>query len=145
MPIQKLVTKSNVVEVGSPKKLGVTTIYRTEKVDPYFKGKAIWGVGRYFSLSLDDARKINVSGDDNDIKSYKLEQSMKLMKFDLTWRVDPVRSDSDYKLIHQFIKPSAKSKLAEIGGFVVLSNSMQYAFSQVVIFPEYQHFIKKAY
>ena len=143
MPIQKLKNK-RVVETGSPLELGVSTIYRTEKVDPYFKGKAIWGIGRYFSLSLEDAKKINSSGDASDIKPFKLSPKLRLMKFDLTWRTDPARSDFDYEAIHKLIKPSAKSKLDGIGGFVILSNSVQYAFSQVVVFPEYQDLIKKA-
>ena len=114
----------------SPADLGIDLVYRTEFPDPYYKGLSIWGVGKYFSLSKEDSEKISTNT--NSIKSYKLDDSLKLLKFDLTWKTDSDRSDKDYELVHSLINKVPKG----IDGYVILSNSMQYGYSQVVIFPK---------
>jgi len=128
--------KSRKIKTGTPSKLGCSTVYRTEKPDAYFKGKAIWGKGKYFSLTKDDSRKIN-AGTDNDIKEVELPDSLKLMDFDLTWS-DHDRSSHDYDEVHKSIDRAPSG----IDGFVIHSNSMQYGYSQVVIFPHAQDKVK---
>ena len=77
--------------------------------------------------------KIN-AGDDEDIKEVSLPNSLKLMDFDLTWSKSD-RSDFDYQELHRLIDNAPKG----VDGFVVRSNSLQYGFSQVVIFPHAQN------
>jgi hypothetical protein len=116
------------LRVGTPSKLGVSRVYRTEKPDSFYKGKAIWGKGKYFSLSKEESERINDGG---EIKEYKLPNTLKLADFDLTWRTDSDRSDADYAAIGALIgKPPVG-----VDGYVIRSNSVQYGFSQVVIFP----------
>lgn len=122
--------------IGTPSQLGVSIVYRTDKPDEYFKGKAIWGVGKYFSLTLDDSKKINAGG---TIKEYYLPDTLQLMEFDLTWRNDRERSNHDYQRIHQLIDNHPEG----VDGFVVKSHSLQYGFSQLVIFPHAQNQVKE--
>lgn len=116
------------LKIGTPSKLGVSKVYRTEKPDAFYKGKAIWGKGKYFSLTREDSERVNDGG---GIKEFKLPNSLKLADFDLTWRNDSERSDEDYIELHKLIDKSP----AGIDGYVIRSNSMQYGYSQVVIFP----------
>lgn len=120
------------VSLKTPSELGISTVFRTEKPDKYFKGKAIWGKGKYFSLSRTDSEKIN-AGTDDDIIEIRLPDTLNLIEFDLTWK-DSKRSDQDYETLHSLID----NPPANVDGFVVRSNSLQYGFSQVVIFPQAQ-------
>lgn len=120
------------VKLHTPSELGISTVFRTENPDKYFKEKAIWGKGKYFSLTLADSRKIN-AGTDDDINEVKLPDTLKLVEFDLTWK-DNKRSDQDYEILHSLID----NPPVNADGFVVRSNSLQYGYSQVVIFPRAQ-------
>lgn len=120
------------VQLKTPSELSISTVFRTENPDKYFKGKAIWGKGKYFSLTLADSRKIN-AGTDDDITEVKLPDTLKLIEFDLTWK-DNKRSDQDYETLHSLID----NPPVNADGFVVRSNSLQYGYNQVVIFPRAQ-------
>lgn len=134
----KLYEIKTLLDTASPSELGVSTVYRTEQPNEYFRGKSIWGVGRYFSLSRAESEKINSGG---NIEEFVLPDSLKLADFDLTWRVHPEKSDADYEHLGELIKSAPP---LGVDGYVVRSNSLQYGFSQVVIFPHAVNKIQKA-
>lgn len=120
----------------TPSELGISKVYRTENPDKYYKGKAIWGKGKYFSLTKAESERINAGG---EIDIYTLPDTLRLMDFDLTWRKDRDRSDADYEEVHKLIDHPPKG----VDGFVIHSHSLQYGYSQVVIFPHAVQQVKK--
>jgi hypothetical protein len=122
-------------DIKTAKQLGIEFVYRTETPDPYYKGKAIWGKGKYFSMSKEESERINAGG---EIKQVKVPADLKLAEFDLTWHADRERSNRDYKAVHALLGKD----LPGLDGLVVLSNSLQYGYSQMVVFPASLHKLK---
>ena len=127
-------------EARSPSELGVSTVYRTERPAEFYRGLAIWGKGRYYSLTRADSERINAGGPE-DIRAVELPDTLRLLDFDLTWGRDAGgsaearrRSDADYERLHELVGRPPRG----VDGFVVRSHSLQYGYSQVVIFPRAQ-------
>lgn len=109
--------------------LGVRTLYRTESPDPYYKGKAVFGKGRYYSLSKKDCEKID-SGAGKFI-TVEAPADMLVAVFDLTWFKDREQSNADWATIQELKGRGSK----KVSGFVIYSNSMKYGYNQIVVFP----------
>lgn len=123
---------SDGLKVQTAKQLGLKSVWRTDKPASFYAGKAIWGVGRYFSLTNADSEKVNDGG---TIQEVKIPSTLRLLRFDLTWSTNKEESDRDYRLLHSLIGKEP----AGVDGLVVLSNSMQYGYSQLLVFPRSLH------
>lgn len=125
--------------------LGIKTVYRSDDPDEYFKGKSVWGTGRYYSLSKKDV--VNISKD-GAYKEY-LVKSMKLAVADMSSHLPipvkiPKRPDGwnvwdDFENINNMLKKGDLSKVLKgVDGLVIYTASRPYGYSQLVVFPKSQ-------
>lgn len=142
-----LLENSNVggLRIMTTSQLGITTVYRTEKADEFFKGKAVWGTGKYYSLSKKDVSNISKDG---TYKEYSVK-SMKVAVADMSYNTPlPVKipkrpagwnTHGDFVNLHQMLEKGDLSKVLKgVDGLVIYTPSLQYAYSQLVVFPKAQ-------
>lgn len=143
-------TRARIAEVGlsdrimSLEQAGISTVYRNENIDDFYKGKAIWGEGKYYSLDEASANKLTQPANRGDIKQQQLDPRLTILDIDMDYSKDPVAAGKVYEQFGELIMDAQKTgvdisktmKAAGIDGIVIRSNQQAYGYNQVVIFPE---------
>lgn len=137
------------LRIMTTSQLGIKTVYRTN-ANEFYKGKAVWGTGRYYSLSSSDVLNISTDG---TYKEYNVKP-MKVAVADMSYyRPLPIKKpprpkdrdiNDDYIILHKMMKKGDLSKVLKgVDGLVIYTDSMAYGYSQLVVFPKAQNKVKE--
>lgn len=117
------------------------TAYRSENVLDMYKGKSVFGDGKYFSLDKKSSEIL--SNDSSSIEKYKLQNLKNIAVFKVIFSDDYNRAKKDFDILMDlwdYEKSSNTSidkiaKKENIDGIMIYTDSLQWGLNQIVLFP----------